>query len=220
MSAGAMPQNGPPANNPNPNGPPANNPPATDPNNPPNPDPNADPDDDDDDDGEGNPPPNAEADRLRRVLAKIKKERATLRQQLAAARQGGQPGTPPANQPPPADPDLHQQTDNRVRRAGAIAALTEAGMTRAQAKRALPLMDLDSVEIDEDGDGDYDDAITDLKDMFPQLFPAGNGAPPPRNSTRPQGGSGGGGAHVQRDRAGNVIDETTRRLLRQGGYGR
>jgi len=44
------------------------------------------------------------------------------------------------------------------------------GLSKDQAKVALRLMDLSSVDVDDDGDADFDDEIEALKDTFPALF--------------------------------------------------
>lgn len=166
-------------------------------------------DDEDEDGGEPETPETlkAERDTLRRTLTKVKAERSKLRRELAA---GKNPPPPPGNDPPPAA-DPGELADRRARRLGGIAALTEAGLNKAQAKSALKLMDLDSVEIDEDGDGDFEDAVAELRETFPGLFQAAGGTAP-RGSTRPPAGGAGAGKPQ--------MDETTRRLLRQAGYRR
>jgi hypothetical protein len=164
-------------------------------------------DDVEDEDGEPDTPESlkAERDTLRRTLAKVKAERSKLRRELAA---GKNPPPPPATDPPAVDPG--EIADRRARRLGGIAALTEAGLTKVQAKSALKLMDLESVDIDEDGDGDFEDAVAELRETFPGLFPAAT--PPARGSTRPPAGTAGAGKPA--------MDETTRKLLRQAGYRR
>lgn len=66
-----------------------------------------------------------------------------------------------------------------VARQAAASALSEAGLAlpedvddrRRALKRALRLLDLSDVEVDDDGDVDgLDDAIADLKDDMPELF--------------------------------------------------
>jgi hypothetical protein len=116
---------------------------------------------------------------------------------------------------PPEDPNVDPNDDgdeyvppskeDHAKMVKALAGLTGAGMTKEQAKKAIRLMDLDSVEVDEDGDADVDEALADLKTAFPGLFPAGKRAP--RVDTADKGGAGGG-----------TVDKTSQRLLQQAGY--
>lgn len=143
----------------------------------------------------------AERDKIRGTLEKIKAERTKLRQELSALKK-----EKPAEEAPPEDAKL-------VRMAG-ITALTAEGLTKSQAKVAVRLLDLSGVEVDDDGDADLEDVISELKETFPGLFPAKEAAP----SRRVPAGT------VRGDRGGSktpgagVLSDTSRRLMKQGGY--
>lgn len=142
------------------------------------------------------PPSQEDHAKMVKALAARKKEAADAKRELAALKAAGKAE---ADKAPPVDPDL------KVKRQGALAALTGAGLTKDQAKKAVRLMDLDSVEVDEDGDVDLDEALADLKTAFPGLFPAGKRAP--RVDQADKGGAGSA-----------AVDKTTQRLLAQAGY--
>lgn len=73
----------------------------------------------------------------------------------------------------------------------ARAALVAAGLDRDAAKVAVRMLDLSTVEVDDDGDVDEDDltaAVDELREKLPQLFtpPAddGDGEPPRRKARK------------------------------------
>ena len=137
----------------------------------------------------------AERDKLRTSLTKIKAERAKLRQELAAARA-------------PKEEDQAEQPDDRLVRMAGISALAAEGLTKAQAKVAVRLLDLSGVEVDDDGDADFEDAIADLKEHFPGMFakPGGQRTAGGRVSTADKGGT-------------KPKPETTsQKLMRAAGY--
>jgi hypothetical protein len=110
-------------------------------------------------------------------------------------------------------PDL----DTRVKRQAGIAALTDAGMSRAAAKTAVKLLDLAGLEVDEDGevdDAELEELVEELKEQFPGMFAkTGNGAATgsrlPKVRTAPTRKSA-----VPDD----PTDRTTRALLRSAGF--
>lgn len=62
------------------------------------------------------------------------------------------------------------QDDTKAKRMAGVAALMGVGLTKDQAKSAVRLLDLDAVELDDDGDADLEDEIEDLRERFPALF--------------------------------------------------
>ena len=168
-------------------------------------DPDADPDDDGGDDGY-EPPAREEWERVRRTLVKRQAEKKQLQAELAALRaQQPKDGGKPAD-PPPADTG-----DAKLRRMGALTALVESGLTRAQAKVAVRLVNVDSVVIDEFGDGDYDEAIAELKETFPGMFASEQKRAPA--AARPRTAAGSGPASSDSSRS-----DTSRALLRMAGF--
>lgn len=161
------------------------------------PDGNDQPDDVDDDAGEDPASIKAERDKLRSTLRKIKAERGRLTKELADAKKGT------AN---PND-DAETKATRRLQRAGGIAALMESGLPKDSAKILVRLIDMDGVDFDEDGDGDFSDEIDRLKSALPALFQPARTAR--SNGTRPPAGG--------RDQ-GSTIDKTTEAMLRAAGY--
>lgn len=139
------------------------------------------------------PPTKEEHEKMKAALAARKKERDEAKRELAQLRDKDKNST----QPTP-DPDV------KTKRQGVIAALVEAGLTRDQAKAAVPLIDLSSVEIDEDGDVEAVEHVTRLRTTFPGLFPTKR--TPPVNT---QGG---------RSTNTPTGDKVTDQLLRSAGY--
>jgi hypothetical protein len=144
-----------------------------------------------------------ERDKLRTTLAKIKAERTALRKKLAEKN---------GDKPDEAE-DEAVKADTRVKRLAGVAALTAEGLSKAQAKVAVRLLDLSEVEVDEDGDADLEDAVEELKELFPGLFgkaDTSNGRPtPPRKVTTADRGGRSGGP---------VRDRTSLDLLKAAGY--
>lgn len=189
-----------------------NDPPADEDENP------TDPPEEDEDDGDEDDDPaavKAERDKLRTLMTKLKGERTNLRKELKAAREGAAPKDgPPAKEAKEVTEARNAlgKAEDRAKRQAAVLALTEAGLTKDQAKRSLRLLDLDSVELDADGDADLSEQIDDLKSDFPELF--GNGKGKSQKAPRlPAGGQGGGRTPAQPKR-----DKTSEALLRQAGY--
>lgn len=166
-----------------------------------------DQDDDEDDEDDQPAPTRAEVEKLRRTAAARKAELTKLRKELGALRAKNKDD----------DGDQEDRTvveqETRTKRIAGIAALAGEGMSKAQAKLAVKLLDLDDVELDEDGDGDFEDAIEELREKFPALFAkeattsGGGRVRTPRVAT---GNRGDGGARSTRD-------PETRRLLREAG---
>ncbi len=147
----------------------------------------------------------AERDKLRTTYAKVKAERTKLRAELAKARE--------SKDEKAEEEDAEAKSELRVKRLAGQTALAAEGLTKPQAKVAVRLLDLTDVEVDEDGDADFEDAIEELKALFPSLFAKqeGTGRTPPRKvTTSDRGGKG----------ASPTVDKMSERLLRQGGYRR
>lgn len=154
--------------------------------------------DETEDEEEFTPPSKEETARMKAALKARKKERDDARRELAALKSKGEEGE--AEKP---DPDL------KVKRLAGIAALTSEGLSKDQAKVALRLLDLTNVEVDDDGDADFEDAIEELKETFPNLFAKEKPTTGPRRVTTAD--RGGRSAAPSQDKTGD-------RLLKQAGY--
>ncbi len=159
------------------------------------------PDDPETDPEEWTPPTREEHGKMVRALAARKKEAAEARRELARIKEEAGKKEPE----PKGDPDL------KLKRQSAITALTAEGLTREQAKSMVRLVDLDNVQLDEDGDADLDEELEDLKAKFPVLFAKGETTAPrqraPRVDMADKGGKGGA-----------TVDQTTARLMKAAGY--
>lgn len=182
----------------------------------PNVDPTTDPDDNDPDDGgEWTPPTREEWEKAQRTMAARKRERDDARREAAQLRDGVKPKADPADPAAGKAEEkaaAREESDNRARRAAGIAALVEAGLTRAAAKEAIPLLKLKGLEVDADGDVDEEglaDAVAAMKERFPGMFPG-------RKSSRQRTADGGG----PRGGTKSATDRTTDALLRQAGFAR
>jgi hypothetical protein len=173
----------------------------------------------DDDGKDANPPadtPAPTAEDWERAQRKLKRQEDRITRLLKAQGKpvtrdaAGNVADDDAPAAPATDPDV------RVKRQAGIAALTDAGLSRAQAKTAVRLLDLSGLEVDDDGEVDDDDLeelVEDLREKFPAMFGAGasNGATKrtPRVRTAPT-------------RAGAPTDDptarTSRALLRSAGF--
>jgi hypothetical protein len=157
---------------------------------------------------EWTPPTKEEWEKAQRTAAVRKQERDEARREAAAAKEA-------AAKAKPGDTDAkleeaQKASDNRARRSAGLTALVEAGMTRAQAKEALPLVKLDKLTVDQDGDvdeDDLDDAVKSLKEKFPGLFPS-NGKPPKARTAD-------GGARDNGTKS--ATDRTTERIMKAAG---
>lgn len=128
---------------------------------------------DDPDEGKTEAELRAELAKLRTAQAKANKEAERLRLQKKAEREKA---AKEREQKADAD-DKVTQAEQRVRvvaiRTAGAAALLEAGFDgdRKAAKELTRLLDLDGLEVDDDGEVDgLDDAIADLKERYPRLF--------------------------------------------------
>jgi hypothetical protein len=141
-------------------------------------------DGDDEDDEEYVPPTKAEFEKMR---AKIKRQEdritrltgktprgKSIDQQLQDQMRGK--GRKPAGRDDDDEDDgaagqrALEEANERTKRSAGVAALMGAGLSRDQAKRAVRLIDMRSVDLDDDGDVDIEDEIEDLREQFPEMF--------------------------------------------------
>lgn len=173
-------------------------------------DPNVDPENDPDPQDEYVPPTREEHARMVAALAARKAEAKEARREAAALKEAAAKGK--------TDPDaddkaarVQEASDTRARRSAGLTALVEAGMTKAQAKDALPLLKLDKLAVDQDGDVDDEDltdAVKALRSKFPGMFPAdGKRHPRARTADNPGGD----------DKTKTPTQRTNDRLLRAAG---
>lgn len=175
---------------------------------PPNTDDDTEGDDDADDDGDDDGPKQTEGEkRLAKALAAARRERNELRKELSEARKGAKKADDGDQE---AADEAVGKLEGRLVRQAALTELTGAGLSREQAKKAVNLLDLSDVTVDEDGDVDLGDQIDGLKEDFPELF-AGKG----RSSTPPVRRAGQDG---RRDNGKNVDQKFADRLMRSAGY--
>ena len=122
------------------------------------------------------------------LQAQIRKlERALERQRKRAEKPD-----PKSDDAPDPAVEAVTRANARIVATEARAALVAAGLDRDAAKIAVRMLDLTSVEVDDDGDVDEDDlaaAVDELRDKLPQLFtpPAaddGDGEPPRRKARK------------------------------------
>lgn len=140
--------------------------------------PNTDDDTDDDTEGDDDGPQQTETEKkLAKALAAARAERNEARKALAEARKAASKAKDDDEGDSKAADEAVTQLETRLVRQAALTELTGAGLTREQAKRAVNLLDLDGVSVDDDGDVDLDDQIEGLKEDFPELFTA-KGRPP------------------------------------------
>jgi hypothetical protein len=201
-------------------------------------------DDTGDDDGDGDqeeytPPTQEEWEKVQGALARRKQERnqaraerAKLRNELAEARKA----TTTRNGDSVRDGDGDQQSTSRdedrddraaeeirwrqaAARSSAATQLQAAGFsgTAKQAKKLTRLIDLDLAEPDDDGDFDFEEAIDELREEYPQLF-RGEDKPTPPRQRRPTTAD--RGRDTGRDATRNPSDVTSQALLRQAGIRR
>jgi len=105
--------------------------------------------------------------KLERQVAKANREAAKLRNEKKAAAEGKTGEEKQAEKP----------ADDRYKRSAVAAAaraeLKDAGFsgTKEQAAKLSRLLDLDELDVDDDGEIDgLEDAVADLKEQFPALF--------------------------------------------------
>lgn len=104
--------------------------------------------------------------KLERAVAKANREAAKLRNEKKATEEKPKEGEKPAAEAP----DRYKRS---AVAAAARAELKDAGFTgtKEQAAKLSKLLDLDDLDVDEDGEIDgLEDAVADLKDQFPALF--------------------------------------------------
>lgn len=151
---------------------------------------NDDTDDGDDGDKDGadkdkgkkyTPPSEEEWNRVRTTAQKRKEEKKTLQRELAEAKaklngdgKGGKDGKPDEETATKLKDDATKARDGYWKplyvKQAAKAALLDAGL-QGKPERLLKLLDMDEIEVDEDGDLDgLDDQIADLKKDYPDFF--------------------------------------------------
>jgi hypothetical protein len=148
-------------------------------------------DDQDDDADEWTPPSKEDWEKVRNTAAARKADMAKLRKELGELK--AKLGKGEQDEERQAE-IAEAEREMKVKRLAGVAALTSEGLTKQQAKVAVRLLNLDDVEVDDDGDGDFEDAIAELKEVFPQLF------------AKESGGSGGGRTRAPRVATGNRGD--------------
>lgn len=171
-------------------------------------------DDDEGSEGEWTPPTKEEWEKAQRTMAARKRERDEARREAAQLRDGGKGKAEDSDGKPDAGKAAQEASDNRARRAAGITALVEAGLTKAAAKEALPLLKVGKLTVDADGDVDEEDladAVASMKEKFPGMFPAA-GKKGSRQRTADGAGSAGRGSTK------SATDRTTDALLRQAGF--
>ncbi|MGL4176099.1 MAG: hypothetical protein ACRCSN_08465 [Dermatophilaceae bacterium] len=102
------------------------------------------------------------------------------------ARAAPKPKTDGGDKPEPVDveaikaaarAELKAESDERVKKVEARGALRAAGIDPARVGKAVGLLSLDDLDVDDDGEVEgLDDAIDDLRREWPELFPKGSGA--------------------------------------------
>lgn len=152
---------------------------------------------------EYSPPSQEEWAKVRAALKKANNEAMQLR----LARKEKE-----LSSPAPVDPiaELEAKHEIQAKRLAAIVALTSEGLSKDQAKKAVKLLDLTNVTLDEYGDAEgIESHIEDLKEVFPTLFA--------RESR-----SGGGRRPETADRAKSAapssLSEMTKKLLRSASH--
>ena len=105
--------------------------------------------------------------KLERQVAKANREAAKLRNEKKTAAEGK------TGDEKPAETKGEDKYKRSAVAAAARAELKDAGFTgtKEQAAKLSKLLDLDDLDVDEDGDIDgLEDAVADLKEQFPALF--------------------------------------------------
>lgn len=146
--------------------------------------------------GDWTPPTKDEHDRMKSALAARKTENNRLKAELKAAKESGD------------KPDPAAEADLRLKRSATRSALEGAGLTREGAKAALKIVNLDALELDEDGDVDAADLLELIRSSFAPLFKSNGGKPTP-------------GKPVSAKKPGAGDDgkkSAARRLLESAGY--
>jgi hypothetical protein len=133
------------------------------------------------------PPTKEDFEKVKKTAEARKGDVAKLRKELGElkAKAGGKQDDE-AKQAEKAE----QARELKTKRVAGVAALISEGLSKEQAKRMVRLLDLDGVDLDDDGDGDFEDAIDSLKSDFPQLF-ATKAPGRPKVSAKNRGDGGG-----------------------------
>ncbi|GIH26058.1 hypothetical protein Aph01nite_43680 [Acrocarpospora phusangensis] len=164
--------------------------PEADPENDPEADPEGDPEaDPQEDPDEGKKPKPAKGDTVpRSELAKViaardeaKKKLRERDRELEDLRRQGETAEETARRE--AAEEARKTADARYKPISVRAALLEAGVLPSRVKGALKLVDLEQVDVDEDGEvSGLDGQLASLKEEWPELFeaPKGDGKPEPR----------------------------------------
>lgn len=198
------------------------------------------PDDDDTDEGkddaaEYKAPTREEWEKVQRTLARAKSERTKARAERDEARAALAAGKPPAAAKPKTDQDAGDDDgtddgkddgkpdDSRWRlsaaRSSAAVQLSSAGFpgTAKQAKRLTVLLDLAGAEPDDDGDFDFEEAIDELKDEYPQLFAGKQQQEETAPTRRPRPTTADRGRGTDRDATSDPSKRTSAALARMAG---
>jgi hypothetical protein len=136
---------------------------------------------------EWTPPSKEDFEKVRKTAEARKGDVAKLRKELGElkAKLGSQESDE-TKQAAKAEQDRELKT----KRIAGVSALVSEGLSKDQAKKLVRLLDMSEVELDDDGDGDFSDAIDDLKSAFPELFATKRPARP-AVSTKNRGDGGG-----------------------------
>lgn len=134
------------------------------------------------------PPTKEEWSKIQKTLAARKADAAKYRKEAGDWKAKAGKGEQTEAEKAEAEKAAKTQALTTKRVAG-VAALVGEGLTKEQAKKFVRLMNLEDVDLDEDGDGDFDDAIAELKADFPELF--GKRTARPAVSTKNRGDGGG-----------------------------
>lgn len=128
-----------------------------------------DPDDDNEDEAaEYTPPTKEEWDKVQAALKKANdeaKKRRLRQKQKASDKDGDAPDVDKVRE------ETEVKWKTRVIRAEARGALAGAGVEPGKVAKALRLLDMDEIDVDDEGEVDgLDDQIEELKEEFPELF--------------------------------------------------
>jgi hypothetical protein len=158
-------------------------------------------DDDQDNDGDGKPKDKGATDgdktvsraELAKVITARDKAKADLRaknRELEELRRTSETADETARRE--AAESAQKAADAKYKPISARAALLEAGVKPARVKGALKLLDLDEIEIDEDGEViGLDAQVATLKDEWPELFAEPDGDQAKKPGARPGRGADG-----------------------------
>lgn len=144
------------------------------------------------------PPSKEEWAKIQKTLAARKADVAKYRKELGEAKaKAGK-----VEQTDAEKAEVEQRaaaTELKTKRIAGVAALVSEGLSREQAKKFVRLLNLDEVELDDDGDGDFEDAIDELKRDFPELFATKTKRPKVSTANRGDGGGNASSGNPQLD---------------------